>query len=134
MIALLEQEIDTLDRIEEQLSEETKAALKDRLQFRKCFLVALAGTGRASNRESPVAWRQCMEALKRITKSSEIGVPVPESFNVKLLQRKVAGTVPPRPTVNLSLETAFDYLKRLCQDSHDILQVEDWSGGNDVEV
>ena len=75
-----------------------------------------------------------MEALKRVTKTSEIGVPVPESFNVRLLQRKLASTVPPRPIVTLSLETAFDYLKRLCQDSHDILQVEDWSGSNDVEV
>ncbi|KAI9787352.1 MAG: hypothetical protein M1816_007638 [Peltula sp. TS41687] len=108
-----------------------RPALIDRLSFRKSFLTALIDDHQTEQERSSQAWSECAELLPLIYKTEHIGKAVPDSFSVKI-QRKLPSTVPPRPMVKISFESAFSHLKRLCQDGKDVWNVLDYHGVNDL--
>ena len=95
------------------IRETPKAALLNRLRFRKAFIVALDFEKGATNAERPSAWQQCCDLLPEVLKTRSLGTTVRESFSAKI-QRRLASSVPPRPVVNISFEDAYSFLALLC--------------------
>lgn len=58
----------------------------------------------------------------KLKSSTSFGKACPTAFSVKL-QRKLASTVPPRPIVEVSQDTAYDHLERLYRDGSDMVEV-----------
>ncbi|KAI9886060.1 MAG: hypothetical protein M1823_002133 [Watsoniomyces obsoletus] len=130
IMELLDHEISSMD---DKLPQEVKKALINRLQFRKVFLAALASSNESCEAAPSPPWQDCLTLLGRVIDSSKYGIPVPESFSVKL-QRKLASTVPPRPMVELKFDKALEHLRRLCQDSHDVMSLRELHGSNNIKT
>lgn len=133
VMALLDDEMSSLELMDQEVPEGAKTALIDRLQFRKLFLRALAAPNEWPKSSPDTAWQDCLALLERVIDSAKFGISVPESFSVKL-QRKLASTVPPRPMVELKFDKAVGHLKRLCQDSHDVMSLGELHGSNNIKV
>ncbi|KAG9231003.1 amino-acid N-acetyltransferas-like protein subunit Mak10 [Amylocarpus encephaloides] len=110
--------LDTLERLSSttNISGELKAALRCRLEFREAFLkTAEEAETRTSMQNIKDRWLALQILLPDLKSSTSLGKPFPTSFSAKL-QRKLASTVPPRPIVELSWDTAYEHLERLCRD------------------
>lgn len=106
-----------------QASKGWKAVL-DRLEFRIAFLETVAEASADTRDASAITplWERLIKTLPPIKESMDLGKPVLDSFSVKL-QRKLASTVPPRPIVQTSFESAFRNLEQLCKDGKASVEV-----------
>jgi hypothetical protein len=114
---------DLLSRQSNELSDEIREALDQRLQLRSVFLEATECPKHV--KEPNVArkpWLDGLEILPRIKSSHDLGRPVNDAFSAKL-QRKLASTMPPRPIVQLDFNDAFVHLTRLFEDGAELIDV-----------
>jgi len=109
-----------------------KDALVARLVFRKRFLSAVR-TDEVPDRQKIIFWERCMEILPVIKQSTSHGMPVNESFSVKI-QRRLASSVPPRPIASINFDDAYAFLSRLCQHGKDAYRILEYHGGADLLV
>ncbi|QSZ34101.1 hypothetical protein DSL72_005689 [Monilinia vaccinii-corymbosi] len=112
------------------LPEDTKEALATRLTFRHTFL----RTVEIAESRSSVAkmyWREVFLLIPDLRSSSQLAKPAPQSFSVKL-QRKLASTVPPRPIVELSQQSAYEHLERMCKDGEIAVDILDYSDSHSL--
>lgn len=79
------------------------------------------------------AWSACSSLLASLSRSHQHDQPVSKSFSEKI-QRKLASASPPRPIVSVDFNTAWEYLRRLCDDGKDVAGVLDCYGGNGILV
>ena len=126
---------DELTRLEagEVGSDALRAALTQRLQFRKSFLHALSVDLGILEGGSNPHWDDSSDLVQSIQQSHHVGKLVAQAFSAKI-QRKLASTVPPRPIVDLGFDDALVHLKRLCQDGKDVVHVRDYQGSNEMMV
>ena len=117
----MEQTIDGFSLATE-LPSEFKDALLKRLEFRVKFLTTVEMAGSRSSPELKAMWTELLAFIPKLKSSAVLGKPVPSSFSVKL-QRKLASTVPPRPIVQVSQDTAFNHLENLCRDASIAVEV-----------
>ncbi|KUJ08475.1 amino-acid N-acetyltransferase-like protein subunit Mak10 [Mollisia scopiformis] len=102
--------------ISDDVSPDVKKALDCRLRFRAQFLETVEVADSSTSDAIAQHWKTLGEFLPFLKSSSKFGKPSPFSFSVKI-QRKLASTVPPRPIVQVSQESSFDHLERLCRDA-----------------
>lgn len=117
-----------------EISDDLREALDQRLQLRSCFLDATECPKHV--REPDVArkpWLQCLDLLPAIKSSHELGRSVDEAFSAKL-QRKLASTMPPRPIVQLKFEDAFEHLSRLFKDGAELIDVLNYTDSQCLQV
>ncbi|KAM0196808.1 hypothetical protein ACHAPA_007335 [Fusarium lateritium] len=106
-----------------EISDEIREALDQRLQLRSVFLEATECPKHV--KQPNVArkpWLDGLEILPHIKSSHGLGRPVDDAFSVKL-QRKLASTMPPRPIVQLDFDDAFVHLTRLFKDGAELIDV-----------
>lgn len=111
---------------------EIKRPIESRLAFRKSVLKALeqdAGPLKDRVKSSLL----CVPFLRKIRDTSEIGIPVNESFSTKI-QRTLASSVPPRPMVTIKLSDALAFFEKLCSDAADVDQILDTDSGEDLST
>lgn len=106
----------------EMQSQSVRDALVQRLAFRSKLLQA-SSPGCPAN-SLTCFWNQVSEKIPILRESHRMGHPVKDAFSIKI-QRRLASTIPPRPTVEVDLEDAFAQLARTCEDIKDGLQVLD---------
>ncbi|KAH6960879.1 Mak10 subunit, NatC N-terminal acetyltransferase-domain-containing protein [Fusarium avenaceum] len=114
---------DLLSRQSNEISDEIREALDQRLQLRSVFLEATECPKHV--KEPNVArkpWLDGLEILPRIKSSHDLGRPIDDAFSAKL-QRKLASTMPPRPIVQLDFDDAFVHLTRLFEDGAQLIDV-----------
>ncbi|KAJ4271653.1 N-alpha-acetyltransferase, non-catalitic subunit [Fusarium torreyae] len=114
---------DLLSTLSNEISDEIREALDQRLQLRSYFLEATECPKHM--REPDLARKPWLEALKilpGIKSSHALGRPVDDAFSAKL-QRKLASTMPPRPIVQSKFDDAFDHLSRLFKDGAELIDV-----------
>ena len=114
------------------LSPTLKHALKIRLEFRVCILLAV-DVEKSSERERADDWGRCIALLPDLKETRKCGKPVESSFSAKL-QRKLASTVPPRPIVEITFDDAWDLLSRICSCGRDAYFILDYHGGSRLQV
>lgn len=129
---LLDQAVAWVDE-QKEIDEKIRGALRCRLMLRREYLFALDQDLEILDTRSADNFVSCLSHLAALTESVSLGQPVPEAFSLKI-QRKLATTVPPRPIVHISPETALAHLKRLCQDAIDMQQMLDYRGPTNFKV
>lgn len=112
--------------------EASKPVLLNRLELRKTLLAAVTLDGIVDPQKA-VLWEQCLKLIPLLLQSKDFGVPVPESFNIKI-QRKLASTVPPRPMVETKLVDAIRFFELLCQSGRDAYKILNYRGGSNLQV
>ncbi|KAL4924488.1 N-alpha-acetyltransferase 35, NatC auxiliary subunit [Aspergillus undulatus] len=130
--ALLDRAISWIDE-QNEMDTAGKSAIKDRLDFRKQFLLALQQDILIVKSRSVDKLESCLAILPTLKESTNVGRPLPEAFSWKI-QRKLASTVPPRPMVRISLEDALAHLQRLFQDGIHLNQILDYRGPSNLKV
>ncbi|KAF5026088.1 hypothetical protein F66182_1810 [Fusarium sp. NRRL 66182] len=114
---------DLLSTLRNEVGDEIREALDQRLQLRSYFLEA---TNCADYMREPdrarQPWLEALKILPSIKSSHTLGRPVDDAFSAKL-QRKLASTMPPRPIVQLEFDDAFDHLSRLFKDGSELIDV-----------
>jgi hypothetical protein len=119
----IQQARDLLSTQSNDIRDEIREALDQRLQLRSVFLEATECPKHV--KEPNVArkpWLDGLEILPRIKSSHDLGRPVDDAFSAKL-QRKLASTMPPRPIVQLDFDDAFVHLTRLFKDGAELIDV-----------
>ncbi|KAF2755619.1 hypothetical protein EJ05DRAFT_108735 [Pseudovirgaria hyperparasitica] len=101
-------------------SRELEEALINRLTFRERMLLAVAPEQEIL--DLAAVWPAVSAALPPLEATHSLGRPVPDSFSEKI-QRRLASTVPPRPTVDFTFAAAYTKLVQLCKDCEDALRV-----------
>ena len=101
---------------------EFRDALIHRLRFRSTFLKTVETADSRTSTDAKSLWTETLAIIPTIRSTAKLGKPFPTSFSAKL-QRKLASTVPPRPIIQLSQDSAFDHLERLCQDGAVVVEV-----------
>lgn len=120
--------LEFLSKTSEQLSDneeippKLKDALLDRLAFRAKILETVELADSRTSSELKPLWMEMASFSPKLRSSTHIGKSCPAAFSVKL-QRKLASTVPPRPIVEVSQDTAYDHLERLCRDGSEVVEV-----------
>ncbi|KAJ4004470.1 N-alpha-acetyltransferase, non-catalitic subunit [Fusarium irregulare] len=117
-----------------EISDDLREALDQRLQLRSCFLDATECPKHV--KEPDVArkpWLQCLDLLPAIKSSHELGRSVDEAFSAKL-QRKLASTMPPRPIVQLKFDDAFEHLSRLFKDGAELIDVLNYTDSQSLQT
>lgn len=104
-----------------------------RLRFRISFLTAISLADQRDIALSKEAWDELLALLPGVSMSQELSKPVPEAFSVKL-QQKLASTVPPRPVVSISFDTAYKHLERLCHDGRTLTEVLNYYDSHSLMV
>lgn len=104
------------------LSDELREGLDDRLNFRISFLETVAEVDNRTSTKLGSSWRQLKDTIIALKIAQALGKPVLEAFSEKV-QRKLASTVPPRPTVVISFADAHEHLTRLCADGETVSEV-----------
>lgn len=132
ILQLLDKTIELLSTAEN-LIQETKDALRYRLEFRAKFLRIVELAASRTALEVKQMWIELRSSLPQIKSSASLGKPVPESFSIKV-QRKLASTVPPRPIVEVSLDKAFEHIERLCRDAAVAIDVFDYHDSHSLFV
>jgi len=119
--------------ISEEISSEMKGALHCRLRFRAMFLEAVEMADSRASSQMKVQWQELLAFVPELKSSAKLGRSVPNSFSAKI-QRRLASTVPPRPIVQVSQETAHNYLERLCQDGSIVIEVLEYYDSHSLMV
>ena len=110
-----------------------KEALLARLRFRADFLKATALADDRSAVIITTLWQSIPSQISEIKESQKLGKPVSDAFSIKL-QRKLASTAPPRPMVNVSFESAYEHLDRMCQDIKMMVRVMEYHSPQSLMV
>lgn len=129
---LLDQAVAWVDG-QTEIDPKLRDALRCRLLFRRRFLPALDQDLEVIETRSTDDFSSSLSHLGTLAETMSLGKPVPEAFSTKI-QRKLASTVPPRPIVQISQETAIAHAKRLCQDAIDMQQILDYRGPSNFKV
>lgn len=108
-------------------------ALRSRLELRAVFLKTVEVADSRSATETKALWEELLSFIPSLKRTHKLGKAVPQSFSVKL-QRKLASTIPPRPIVQVSLDSAHAHFERLCRDGADCLQVFDYQDSHSLMV
>ncbi|KAF2731433.1 Mak10-domain-containing protein [Polyplosphaeria fusca] len=108
------------DGTEMEIDPTVRDAIIARLNFRKDFLSAL--DLECSLDFIDRYWPPVIANLDPINTTHQLGKAVPGAFSFKI-QRRLASTVPPRPTVELDFSDAFSKLKQLCTDGEEAVRV-----------
>ena len=116
---------------ESSLSMELRSALDNRLIFRQELLAALQRNSSVTDFQYTSSNSSAFGLLEELSKSCSISKPVEGSFSLKL-QRTMASSAPPRPMVNIPFAEACDFLRRMCQDTMDLLQVANVEGNERI--
>ncbi|EEQ34004.1 conserved hypothetical protein [Microsporum canis CBS 113480] len=124
IIAVLDNAIEWLNQETKQMDEAVKAALLDRLIFRRHLLDYLAMDLVLTQSRSTKSLTSMLDQISLIQKSIQLGKSVEDAFSEKL-QRRLASTVPPRPIIKIESQNAISYLKRFCQDAIDLQEILD---------
>jgi hypothetical protein len=132
ILQLLDETVELLSSSND-ISEDTKDALRSRLQFRSKFLRIVEVAASRTTSGVKEMWTELQASLPRIVSSTNLGKPVRDSFSVKV-QRKLASTVPPRPIVNVSQDRAFEHLERLCRDAAAVVDVFEYHDSHSLFV
>ncbi|KAF2478792.1 Mak10 subunit, NatC N-terminal acetyltransferase-domain-containing protein [Neohortaea acidophila] len=82
-------------------------ALLQRCKFCLDLLRTLAGDAQR--------WQDMLLDLDQIKDSHHLGSPIPDAFSEKV-QRQLATSTPPRPTIQISLDAAHSKWTKLCQE------------------
>ena len=107
-------------------------ALLNRLELRQLLLSAVQLDGYL-DRQRARLWDGCLKLLPMLSQTSKLGVPLENSFSIKI-QRKLASTVPPRPIVKISFDEAVARLSGICHDGRDAYQILDAKAGTRLMV
>lgn len=108
--------------VEASISNQLKNALHLRLEHRAEFLRTVEVADSRTATDVKVMWNSVLDLTAKVKSSAHLGVPVPDSFSVKV-QRKLASTVPPRPVIELARDAAFGHLEQICRDAAVALDV-----------
>lgn len=119
-MAFVTKEIESMDR-------PFRDALLNRLQLRKTLLSAVQSDG-FLDRQRARLWERCLELLPMLSQTNKLGVPIENSFGIKI-QRKLASSVPPRPIVRISFDEALSRLSGICQNGRDAYRILDSQAG-----
>lgn len=130
---IIDQAVSWIDTQEGKIDAEVRAALQDRLIFRREFLDALDQDLDVMQSRSTEHFSSSLSKVALIEKSISLGKAVPDAFSLKI-QRKLASTVPPRPMVKISHEDALGHLRRFCRDAIDIQEILDYCGPENLRV
>lgn len=95
---------------------EVRDALSQRLSIRELLLRATSSED--DDHSLPGLWERLRQSITEIQRTHTLGKPVPGAFSAKI-QRRLASTVPPRPTVELDWGDAFAKFNSLCHDGHE---------------
>lgn len=107
----------------EPINETLRAALLDRLSFRRHILEYLSLDLVLTQSRSTRSLASTLGRIDLIQKSLHLGKPVEDAFSGKI-QRRLASTVP-RPIIKIEPQDAISYLKRFCQDAIDLQEILD---------
>jgi hypothetical protein len=132
ILQLLDETVELLSSTND-ISEDTKDALRSRLQFRSKFLRIVEVAASRTTSGVKEMWTELQASLPRIVSSTNLGKPVPDSFSVKV-QRKLASTVPPRPIVIVSQDRAVEHLEILCRDAAAVVDVFEYYDSHSLFV
>jgi hypothetical protein len=86
------------------------------------MIVERAGLRTPSEPPLVELWTSLLVLLPDLKFTQALGKTVSAAFSEKI-QRKLASTVPPRPIVEVSYESAYKHLERLCRDASIALEV-----------
>lgn len=114
------------------LPDDMKEALTARLIFRHKFLKTVEVADLRSS-DAKMYWREMLLLIPALRSSSKLAKSAPQSFSVKL-QRKLASTVPPRPIVELSQQSAYEHLERMCKDGEVAVDILDYADSHSLMV
>ncbi|RAL61572.1 hypothetical protein DID88_009611 [Monilinia fructigena] len=112
------------------LPDDMKEALTARLTFRHKFLKTVEVADSRSS-DAKMYWREMLLLIPDLRSSSKLAKSAPQSFSVKL-QRKLASTVPPRPIVDLSQQSAYEHLERICKDGEVAVDILDYADSHSL--
>ncbi|RKF73315.1 N-alpha-acetyltransferase 35, NatC auxiliary subunit [Golovinomyces cichoracearum] len=101
--------------------ENHKSALIIRLRLRIEFLRAVENAESIKIALESKHWINLKSMIPELKISAMYGTSVPSAFSEKL-QRKLASTVPPRPTVQVLHEDALNHFERLCLDAFAVVE------------
>jgi hypothetical protein len=91
--------------------------------MRHAFLNALnVSESRTEPDRIRTSWKEACAVTAQVKATSGRGKPITESVSIKL-QRKLATTMPPRPIVEISLDSAMDQLIRMFKDGLEVIEV-----------
>ncbi|EZF95074.1 hypothetical protein H113_04402 [Trichophyton rubrum MR1459] len=124
IIVVLDDAIRWLKHDAESIDEPLRAALLNRLSFRRHILEYLSLDLVLAQSRSTKSLASTLDRIDLIQKSLHLGKPVEDAFSGKI-QRRLASTVPPRPIIKIELQDAISYLKRFCQDATDLQEILD---------
>ncbi|KAF1814453.1 Mak10-domain-containing protein [Eremomyces bilateralis CBS 781.70] len=124
--------IEVMDRVIQDLGifvahsskQEVVEAILVRVGFRKDLLSAMPLHEDIDTSES--TWKCVCESTYRHSLLHSTSKPVPAAFSKKI-QRKLYGTAPPRPIVELDFETAMDVLVKICNDCQESTRIQTYS-------
>ncbi|KAL2066239.1 hypothetical protein VTL71DRAFT_2310 [Oculimacula yallundae] len=121
VVGFLEETIAMLERIDD-MEPMVQKALELRLNFRLQFLQTVECADSRTSDDTKKNWSDLLAFIPDLKSSLPTGKAFPSSFSVKI-QRKLASTVPPRPIVQVSHESAFEHLEKLCLDASVAVEV-----------
>ncbi|EZF34210.1 hypothetical protein H109_03102 [Trichophyton interdigitale MR816] len=124
IIVVLDDAMRWLNHDAEPIDETLRAALLDRLSFRRHILEYLSLDLVLTQSRSTRSLASTLGRIDLIQKSLHLGKPVEDAFSGKI-QRRLASTVPPRPIIKIEPQDAISYLKRFCQDAIDLQEILD---------
>ena len=104
-----------------------RTELLQRLDFRIEFLELLSQSGAGIPPSNSVP----ADLIKLVEKSSSIGQPSPDAFNIKI-QRRLASSVPPRPMITSDRDEAFTYFSRMLAEISAAVEILSVHGAGDL--
>jgi hypothetical protein len=111
----------------QELSQDVKDALEQRLQLRVHLLEALEPLSLVEVVDKTEMWKAVLETVEKVNKTSKLGIARPDLFSERV-QRHLASNTPPTPMIKTSWEEAYPRFKRLAEDNieaHRFASIED---------
>lgn len=115
------------------IKDESRSALRARLDLRKAFLSATNLEVGVGDAKRPESWSLCSQMLSTSCLTTSPGISVLSAFSPKI-QRRLASTVPPRPIVNISFEDAHTFFIRTCVCAREAFRILSCSGASNIIV
>jgi hypothetical protein len=111
------------------LAEDVKHALEQRLQLRVHLLEALEPLGLFEVVDKTEMWKAVLDTLNTVNVTGKLGKARPDLFSERV-QRHLASNTPPTPMIKTSWEEAYPRFKKLAEDNieaHRFASIEDLS-------
>jgi len=109
------------------LSEDVKHALEQRLLLRVHLLEALEPLSHVEVVDKTDMWKAVLDSLEKVNDTGKLGKARPDLFSERV-QRHLASNTPPTPMIKTSWEEAYPRFKRLAEDNieaHRFASIED---------